>query len=106
MSSHGLLITFEGGEGTGKTTQIRHLAESLEPILPIDSLIITREPGGLPSAELIRDLLVNGDTKKWRPLSEALLLSAARHEHVEQIIRPALKQKKLVTIIKMIGITL
>ena len=96
MSSYGLLITFEGGEGSGKTTQIRHLAERLKPILPTESLIITREPGGLHSAELIRDLLVNGDIQKWRPLSEALLLSAARHEHVEQIIRPALKQNKLV----------
>ena len=96
MRSSGFFITFEGGEGSGKTTQIQRLAESLAQIVPAGSLVITREPGGVPAAESIRDLLVNGDTEKWQPLTEAFLMSAARHEHVEQIIRPALMQNKLV----------
>ena len=96
MPSPGFFITFEGGEGSGKTTQIQRLAESLVQIISAGSLVITREPGGVPAAESIRDLLVNGDTEKWQPLTEAFLMSAARHEHVEQIIRPALMQNKLV----------
>ena len=96
MPSPGFFITFEGGEGSGKTTQIQRLAESLAQIISAGSLVITREPGGVPAAESIRDLLVNGDTEKWQPLTEAFLMSAARHEHVEQIIRPALMQNKLV----------
>ena len=96
MPSPGLFITFEGGEGSGKTTQIKRLAESLAQIIPARSLVVTREPGGVPAAESIRELLVNGDTEKWQPLTEAFLMSAARHEHVEQIIRPALMQNKLV----------
>ena len=55
-----------------------------------------REPGGVPAAELIRKILVNGDAETWRTTTEGLLMSAARHEHVEQIIRPALAQNKLV----------
>ena len=96
MLSSGFFITFEGGEGSGKTTQIQCLADSLVQIIPAGSLIVTREPGGVPAAESIRDLLVNGDAEKWQPLTEAFLMSAARHEHVEQIIRPALMQNKLV----------
>jgi dTMP kinase len=96
MPSSGFFITFEGGEGSGKTTQIQRLAESLAQIISVGSLVVTREPGGVPAAESIRDLLVNGDTEKWQPLTEAFLMSAARHEHVEQIIRPALMQNKLV----------
>ena len=96
MLSSGFFITFEGGEGSGKTTQIQRLADSLLQFVPPGSLIITREPGGVPAAESIRDLLVNGDVEKWQPLTEAFLMSAARHEHVKQIIRPALTQNKLV----------
>ena len=96
MSSPGFFITFEGGEGSGKTTQIHRLSKSLSKIIPAGSLVITREPGGAPAAESIRDLLLNGDAKKWQPVTEAFLMSAARHEHVEQIIRPALMQNKLV----------
>ena len=95
MTRRGLFITFEGGEGCGKTTQIQKLAERIKGITSTP-FVVTREPGGAPSAELIRGLLVNGDTEKWRPATEGLLMSAARHEHVEQIIRPALAQNKLV----------
>jgi dTMP kinase len=95
MTSRGLFITFEGGDGCGKTTQIQKLVEHIQDINLI-SFVVTREPGGGPAAELIRDILVNGDVKTWRPATEGLLMSAARHEHVEQIIRPALAQNKLV----------
>ena len=95
MTRHGLFITFEGGEGCGKTTQIQNLTDRIKSI-ESTPFIVTREPGGAPSAELIRGLLVNGDAEKWRPATEGLLMSAARHEHVEQIIRPALAQNKLV----------
>ena len=95
MTRRGLFITFEGGEGCGKTTQIHKLAKRIKSISSTP-FVVTREPGGAPSAELIRGLLVNGDAEKWRPATEGLLMSAARHEHVEQIIRPALAQNKLV----------
>ena len=95
MKSRGLFITFEGGEGCGKTTQIQHLTSRIKNIASAP-FVVTREPGGVPAAELIRDILVNGDYETWRPATEGLLMSAARHEHVEQIIRPALAQNKLV----------
>lgn len=95
MTRRGLFITFEGGEGCGKTTQIQKLADRIKGITST-LFVVTREPGGAPSAELIRGLLVNGDAEKWRPATEGLMMSAARHEHVEKIIRPALAQNKLV----------
>jgi dTMP kinase len=84
----GRFITFEGGEGSGKTTQVRLLAERLrakgiEPIL-------TREPGGSPFAEQVRSLALDPATAPHSPLSEALLFYAARADHVEKLIRPAL----------------
>jgi dTMP kinase len=85
----GVFITFEGGEGTGKSTQIQRLRAFLEEqCIPHQ---ITREPGGVPSAERIRDLLLNPGIE-WAPATEALLMSAARHEHVQQLILPALQR--------------
>ena len=95
MTLRGLFITFEGGEGCGKTTQIRKLADHIRDITTTP-FVVTREPGGAPAAELIRGILVNGDAETWRPATEGLLMCAARHEHVEQIIRPALVKNKLV----------
>ena len=95
MTLRGLFITFEGGEGCGKTTQIQNLADYIQSISS-SSFVVTREPGGIPAAELIRGILVNDDAETWRPATEGLLMSAARHEHVEQIIRPALAQNKVV----------
>ena len=95
MTLRGLFITFEGGEGCGKTTQIQKLADHIKSITS-SSFVVTREPGGIPAAELIREILLNGDAETWRPVTEGLLMSAARHEHAEQIIRPALAQNKLV----------
>jgi dTMP kinase len=84
----GFFITFEGGEGTGKTTQLARLAAALEK-KGID-VLCTREPGGSPEAEAIRDELVSGDSGKWSPLAEALLMNAARDSHLRKTIRPAL----------------
>lgn len=95
MTLRGLFISFEGGEGCGKTTQIHKLAEHIKKITSAP-FVVTREPGGAPAAELIRGILVNGDAKTWRTTTEGLLMSAARYEHVEEIIRPALAQNKLV----------
>lgn len=86
----GRFITFEGGEGTGKTTQIKGLRSLLEA-RGLD-VVQTREPGGSPGAEAIRDLLVNGDTERWCPATEALLHYAARNEHLEHVVRPALEK--------------
>jgi dTMP kinase len=86
----GKFITFEGGEGTGKTTQIQLLAEGLRA--QGYEVVTTREPGGAPGADSIRSLLVSGATDKWDPLSECLLLFAARREHLNKTIWPALRQ--------------
>jgi dTMP kinase len=88
MTRPGRLITFEGGEGGGKSTQVERLAATLRAA-GLDPLV-TREPGGTPGAEQIRQLLVEGPPERWLPLSEALLLLAARHDHVARRIAPAL----------------
>ena len=75
----------------GKTTQIQNLANHIKSITTTP-FIVTREPGGVPAAELIRGILVNGDAETWHPATEGLLTTAARHAHVEQVIRPALVQ--------------
>lgn len=92
--TQGHFITFEGGEGSGKSTQITMLEEELRRTG--HAVVVTREPGGSRGAEEIRDLLVKGDTDRWAPLTEALLLAAARHEHLERTIRPALAQGTIV----------
>jgi dTMP kinase len=78
----------EGGEGTGKSTQSRRLAERLRALG--EEVVLTREPGGSPGAEALRTLLVEGDADRWSPLSETLLMYAARADHLERTIRPAL----------------
>lgn len=84
----GRFITFEGGEGTGKTTQVLMLADSLGAA-GIE-VVTTREPGGSHGAERIRALLVDGEPESWSPTTEALLHFAARRDHVEKVIEPAL----------------
>jgi dTMP kinase len=83
----GRFITFEGGEGAGKSTQVRRLAEILRPR---GEVVVTREPGGSPGAEAIRALLVNGPVDRWSPITETLLMYAARRDHIERVIAPAL----------------
>ena len=86
----GRFITLEGGEGAGKSTQARRLAATLRGAG--QTVIVTREPGGSPGAEEIRDLLVTGETGRWDPLCEALLLYAARRDHWQRLIEPELRQ--------------
>ncbi len=88
--ARGRFITFEGGEGAGKSTQVRFLVEALMRS-GIDA-IATREPGGAPGAELIRKLLVDGPEARWEPLAEAVLHFAARREHVVRTVWPALER--------------
>jgi dTMP kinase len=82
-------ITFEGGEGGGKSTQLKRLAEALRAAGA--KVVATREPGGAPGAEEIRTLLVEGEPGRWSHDAEALLHFAARAQHLEAVIRPALK---------------
>jgi dTMP kinase len=89
-----MFITFEGGEGAGKTTQINLLKNYLEA--KGQDVVLTREPGGTPEAEKIRDLLVQRDGGDWTPKAEALLFFTARHMHVEKLIKPALNEGKTV----------
>jgi dTMP kinase len=84
----GRFITLEGGEGAGKSTLSRGLAERLRARGL--EVIVTREPGGTPNAEAIRSLLVDGAVERWSPMGEALLLYAAREDHVRTLIEPAL----------------
>lgn len=86
----GQFITFEGGEGTGKSTQARLLTDFVRG--QGKNVVTTREPGGSPGAETIRKLLVEGEPGRWDGITETLLLCAARHDHVERLIRPALER--------------
>lgn len=88
-TSRGKFISLEGGEGAGKSTQARALAEALRA-LGI-GVLATREPGGSDGAEKIRELLLTGADERWGAHAEALLFAAARADHVEKIIRPALE---------------
>ncbi|MCU0890297.1 MAG: dTMP kinase [Sandarakinorhabdus sp.] len=81
-------ITLEGGEGSGKSTQARLLADRLRN--EGHDVVLTREPGGTPGAEAIRALLVTGEPDRWTPWSDALLMTAARVDHVQRVVRPAL----------------
>jgi len=92
----GLFITFEGGEGSGKTTQIQHLKNWIESNMDSANLCLTREPGGTIEAESIRELLLNGAANKWQPATEAMMMSASRHEHVIHVIKPALSRGDIV----------
>jgi len=86
----GRFITIEGGEGAGKSTQVGLLVVALARArLPVRA---TREPGGSPGGEAIRRLLLEGEGERWDAISEALLLVAARHDHVTRLIRPSLEQ--------------
>ncbi len=89
-----MFVTFEGGEGSGKSTQAKLLMELLKG--QGRDVVYTREPGGTPEAEALRSLLVSGDTGRWTAEAEALLNYAARDSHLTRIIRPALAKKHIV----------
>ena len=86
--ARGQFITFEGGEGVGKSTQIRGLVTRLQAAGR--EVVATREPGGSPGAESIRDLVLRGAADRWSPITETLLMYAARRDHIERVIAPAL----------------
>jgi dTMP kinase len=90
LSGRGRFISFEGGEGSGKSTQIKLLAQRLEAAKL--RAIVTREPGGSPGGEIIRHLVLSGMGKLLGPDAETLLFAAARDDHVHTVIQPALNQ--------------
>ncbi|HXV31004.1 MAG TPA: dTMP kinase [Sinorhizobium sp.] len=90
----GLFVTFEGGEGAGKSTQMRLLADSLGA--RGYDVLTTREPGGSVGAEAVRHVLLSGAAEAFGIRMEAILFAAARSDHVEQVIRPALEQGMIV----------
>ena len=98
MPQQGIFVTFEGVEGAGKTTQARCLAASLDP-----SVVLTREPGGTQLSEQIRDLFLAADS--ITPMTELLLIAAARAQHVDERIRPALEKGKIVICDRFIDAT-
>jgi len=92
--ARGLFVTFEGIDGSGKSTQARRLADTLRD--EGRDVVLTREPGGAPGAEMIRRLLVEGPPDRWSPETEILLFTAARRDHLERTIRPALDRGAVV----------
>ncbi len=94
MTQRGLFLTFEGIDGSGKSTQARMLAESLRNVG--HQVVLTREPGGSPGAEEIRRLVLEGDPDRWSAETELLLFTAARRDHLERTIEPALAAGKVV----------
>ena len=104
MSLHARFITLEGGEGAGKSTQAKLLAARLEAAGL--AVVTTREPGGTPGAEAVRALLVVGDAARWSAAAEACLVNAARADHVERLIRPALARGEWVVCDRFVDSTL
>ena len=98
MAQRGIFITFEGVEGAGKTTQVQRLANALGP-----NVVLTREPGGTPVAERIRDIFLTADG--ITPMTELLLIAAARAQHVDERIRPALAANQIVICDRFIDAT-
>ena len=94
MTARGRFISIEGGEGVGKSTQIAALATFIEQ--KGFEVVLTREPGGTEGAETIRQLVLGGSAERWLPGAEALLFAAARSDHVERLIEPALANGKWV----------
>lgn len=94
MTKTGMFISFEGIDGSGKSTQARLLADRLRA--DGRDVILTREPGGSEGAEQIRSLVLNGPTDRWSPQTELLLFNAARRDHLERLIWPALEDGKIV----------
>ena len=90
IKNKGLFITFEGGEGVGKTTQIKLLESYLLNLSY--NVVCSREPGGTIEGESIRNLLISGTQRSWDPLSEALMFNASRRHHINNVIHPSLKK--------------
>lgn len=93
-SLRGLFISFEGIDGSGKSTQVTRLADHLRGLG--HEVVVTREPGGSTGAEEIRNLVLQGDPDRWSAETEILLFTAARRDHLERVIRPALAAGQIV----------
>ena len=102
--SKGLFITFEGGEGVGKTTQINLLKSYL--LNNNYKVVCSREPGGTIEGEQVRKLLVSGSSKTWDPMSEALMFNASRRQHINKIIFPSLDKGNIVLCDRFIDSTI
>jgi len=98
-----MFITFEANEGAGKSTQARLLADALQALG--EDVVLTREPGGSPGAEEIRSLLVTGTADRWSADVELLLFTAARRDHIERTLRPALERGAIVICDRYVGST-
>ena len=94
MNEAGAFITFEGIDGSGKSTQVKHLAQRLRDTGR--DVLVTREPGGSKGAEEIRSLVLEGAPERWSAETEILLFTAARRDHMEKLILPALQDGKIV----------
>ena len=92
--ARGIFITFEGGEGAGKSTQIARLAATLREAG--HEVVLTREPGGSPGAEAVRHVILSGAAEPFGPAMEAILFAAARADHVDRVIRPAVERGAIV----------
>jgi len=98
-----MFITFEANEGAGKSTQARKLATYLEA--QGHEVVLTREPGGSPGAEEIRSLIITGDADRWSADVELLLFTAARRDHIERVLRPALARGAIIVCDRYVGST-
>ncbi|MGB1829603.1 MAG: dTMP kinase, partial [Paracoccaceae bacterium] len=94
MKKTGIFITFEGIDGSGKSTQVKYLANRLMTLGR--EVVLTREPGGSTGAEEIRSLVLEGAPERWSAETEILLFTAARRDHMEKLILPALEDGKIV----------
>ena len=101
---NGLFVTFEANEGAGKSTQVKLLADRLTK--EGHDVVLTREPGGSPGAEEIRNLVVTGEPGRWSARTELLLFMAARNDHVEKTVKPALERGAIVICDRYVGSTL
>ena len=100
MKENGYFISFEGIDGSGKSTQIHELSKFLKELG--FNVIVTREPGGSAGGEEIRNLLLQGDVDRWSAETEVLLFMAARRDHLERIILPALDDGKIVILTSLL----
>ena len=96
IKNKGIFIAFEGGEGSGKSTQIQKLKNNILGFISDVEIVISREPGGTEVAEQIREILVNGSADKLSVRTETLLMIAARAEHIDRVILPAIKRGAIV----------
>jgi len=104
INKQGVFIVIDGVNGAGKSTQVKELEKYY--VSHGYDVLVTREPGGSPESENIRDLLVNGEPGRWDPLSELMLFSVARRNLVETVIKPALLHGKLVILDRFIPSTI